>query len=92
MVQNDSSLNQAGATHTWATNQLFAGVHFRYLRLTQRGPNSNKHHYLALSGFELHGALARVAVTAPDVNTVALERLKGRLKQATVATQALKRR
>ena len=92
MVQNDASLNQRGATHTWATNQLFAGVHFRYLRLTQRGPNSNRHHFLALSGFEVHGALARVAVTAPDVNTVALERLKGRLKQAAAGGQQIRRR
>ena len=85
MVENDASLNRRGATHTWPVNGLHTGVYFRYLRLTQRGPNANQHHYLALSGLELHGLLARVQASpnAADagltINTAAVQRLRTRL-------------
>jgi len=45
---------------TWPVSSTLAGVFVRYLRLMQTGVNSNKHHYLALSGLEIHGQLAKV--------------------------------
>lgn len=50
---NDESLNKKGATHTWPvapTSQAY-----RYFRIRQTGLNSNNHHYLSCSGFELYG-------------------------------------
>lgn len=59
-IENDTSLDKAGATHTWPVSaQATKGLFFRYLRLRQTGPNSNDHHYLALSGFEVYGKLVR---------------------------------
>ncbi len=63
---DDKALNAKGATHTWRMNGLWPGMFFRFLRITQRGLNSNNHHYLALSGFEVYGHLAKVASAQPS--------------------------
>jgi len=60
-IENDDSLDKRGDTQTWPVDNHFAGVFVRYLRLTQKGPNSNNHHYLALSGLEVHGQLAKMS-------------------------------
>jgi len=60
---NDEHLDGKGSTHTWTIHggdiQTVARQcqPMRYLRITQTGENSNRHHYLALSGFELYGRL-----------------------------------
>lgn len=50
----DTALNGKGSTHTWSVS---ASGSFRYLRVRMTGLNSNKHWYLALSGFEVYGDL-----------------------------------
>ncbi len=52
---NDTALNSAGAEHFWPLPKLIGA--YRYFRILQTGTNSNNHHYLALSGIELHGEL-----------------------------------
>ena len=51
---NDDALSSRGATHTWAvqTTQWYS-----MFRIVQTGENSNKHHYLACSGWEMYGEL-----------------------------------
>jgi len=49
---NDTSLNKAGATHTWKVECDRAYTHFR-IYMTNR--NSNDHWYLSCSGFEIYG-------------------------------------
>ena len=52
---DDKSLSRKGATHCWQlAGQQGQYTHFR---IWQTGFNSNNHHYLALSGFELYGEL-----------------------------------
>ena len=59
---NDESLNGKGSTHTWpVTTTTFYSV----FRITQTGENSNKHHYLACSGWEMYGVLK---TGPPEVN------------------------
>jgi hypothetical protein len=63
---NDESLNSKGATHTWLIDQAQPSIvnspqGFRYFRILQTGENSNKHHYLACSGFEIYGKLFQSA-------------------------------
>jgi len=53
---NDTSLKTKGGSHTWALPA--SSVFYSLFRLLQTGPNSNNHHYLAISGFELYGTLA----------------------------------
>jgi len=55
---NDQSLNARGAARTWLVKN--PNVPFRFFRVRQIGPNSNKHLYLAISGMELYGRLMRV--------------------------------
>ena len=51
---NDDALNGKGSTHTWpVTSSAF----YSTFRITQTAENSNKHHYLACSGWELYGEL-----------------------------------
>lgn len=69
-IEKDASLDRKGDTQTWPVDNHFAGVFVRYLRLTQTGLNSNNHHYLALSGLEVHGQLAKVS---QGVQSVALD-------------------
>lgn len=52
---NDTSLNSIGATHTWAIPGADQLVPYSHFRIRQTGVNSNNHHYLALSGFEVYG-------------------------------------
>ena len=51
---NDEQLNGKGSTHTWPvrTNHSYS-----VFRVTQMAENSNKHHYLACSGWEMYGQL-----------------------------------
>jgi len=50
---DDQALNGKGSLHTW---QLGAQQgQFTQFRVWQTGLNSNNHHYLALSGFEVYG-------------------------------------
>ncbi|MES1920003.1 E3 ubiquitin-protein ligase HTD1, variant 3 [Bonamia ostreae] len=53
--EEDASLNKAGQTHTWAIP--FQQEFFSKFRIFQTGKNSNKHFYLAASGFEIYGAM-----------------------------------
>ena len=55
MHSDDASLDRKGATHTWTLNGQQG--QFTQFRVWQTGFNSNGHHYLALSGFELYGEL-----------------------------------
>ena len=53
---NDKSLNHIGATHTWSIpTQNVNNKSFTQFRIFQLGLNSNKHYFLALSGFEIFG-------------------------------------
>lgn len=70
---NDTALNAKGSTHTWPVTAP-PDTYYRYFRITQRGLNSNNHHYLALSGFDLYGRLS--LQTTPT--TTALENPTGR--------------
>lgn len=55
---NDTSLNRAGETHTWALQNASYKTGFRMFRVRMTAPNSNGHLYLALSGFEIYGTLS----------------------------------
>ena len=52
--QNDDSLNGKGATHTWTVR---ATQWYSQFRIVQTAENSNRHHYLACSGWEMYGEL-----------------------------------
>ena len=52
---DDTSLDKKGASHTWQLHGQQG--QFTMFRVWQTGFNSNGHHYLALSGFELYGEL-----------------------------------
>jgi len=55
---NDTSLNHKGATHTWKIPAHKVGNQsFSMFRIYQFGVNSNQHHYLPLSGFEIYGTI-----------------------------------
>ena len=56
---NDESLNAKGKAVTWIIDVNVPGCAraYRMFRVTQTGENSNKHHYLACSGWELYGQL-----------------------------------
>jgi len=53
---NDQNLNCKGATHTWQLPQINNEAYSKF-RIFQFGVNSNQHHYLACSGFELYGTV-----------------------------------
>ena len=59
--KGDAALNKKGATHTWALSGPASEQSYRLFRVRQTGRNSNNHHYLALSGFEIYGALEPAA-------------------------------
>ena len=66
----DMALNGKGSTYTWPLPAKFHEQTFSKFRIFQTGINSNKHYYLALSGFEIYGKLislpnAVAAVVAP---------------------------
>jgi len=55
---NDTSLNHKGASFTWQIPaQNVAGQAFSQYRLFQFGVNSNQHHYLSISGFDIYGTI-----------------------------------
>jgi len=55
---NDTALNHKGATHTWKIPAHKVGQQsFSKFRIYQCGVNSNQHHYLPLSGFEIYGTI-----------------------------------
>jgi hypothetical protein len=59
---NDVSLNAKGATKTWTLpRSAESNAAYRFFRVRQTGPNSNNHHYLALSGFEIYGLMIGAA-------------------------------
>eukprot|EP01083_Nonionella_stella_P007999 23029_1 len=60
----DTSLHKRGATHTWKIPKKQVSKAFSQFRIYQFGVNSNNHHYLALSGFEIYGTIT----TRRDVN------------------------
>lgn len=68
---NDTSLSTRGASRTWILKK--SNMPYRYFRVRQIGPNSNKHLYLSCSGMELYGRLMRTKVktNAPKVETAA---------------------
>jgi hypothetical protein len=76
---DDTSLNAKGATHTWNLTSENTPTYYRYFRILQRGLNSNRHHYLALSGFEIYGRMQEPAgIPMPSSQrTVNLEIKKG---------------
>lgn len=51
---NDQGLNGKGSTFTWEVQCKTAHSSFR---IFQTGKNSNAHHYLCISGFEIYGKL-----------------------------------
>jgi len=51
---NDESLHGKGSTHTWEVN---CNTAFSSFRIFQTAKNSNAHHYLCISGFEIYGKL-----------------------------------
>eukprot|EP00457_Paulinella_chromatophora_P000316 gb/GEZN01000316.1/.p1 GENE.gb/GEZN01000316.1/~~gb/GEZN01000316.1/.p1 ORF type:complete len:1660 (-),score=215.21 gb/GEZN01000316.1/:6-4985(-) len=63
---NDQGLNKKGATHTWQLPKTSQS--FRLFRLVQIGLNSNKNHYLALSGLELYGTVQTAQI--PQANAI----------------------
>eukprot|EP01006_Ploeotia_vitrea_P049935 TRINITY_DN67395_c8_g1_i1.p1 TRINITY_DN67395_c8_g1~~TRINITY_DN67395_c8_g1_i1.p1 ORF type:complete len:1605 (+),score=973.64 TRINITY_DN67395_c8_g1_i1:233-5047(+) len=64
--KDDKALDRKGATYTWQLPPI--NRVFRYLRLYQTGLNSNNHHYLACSGFEVYGTLFDAAAINPNVH------------------------
>lgn len=52
---NDDTLQEKGATASWRVSNC--PKKYRYFRILQTAQNSNKHHYLALSGVEFYGQL-----------------------------------
>ena len=54
---HDEALNGKGGSHTWP---LQCSAFYSTFRITQTGENSNKHHYLACSGWEMYGVLRTV--------------------------------
>jgi hypothetical protein len=68
----DTGLEGKGATKTWTIENAAMGFFFRQFRIFQTGPNSNKHHYLAVSGFELYGV-----AKMPDVGPLAKAHERG---------------
>ena len=81
---DDTSLNAKGATHTWNLPGSATPVFYRYFRVLQRGLNSNRHNFLALSGFEIYGQMQEPAGAAiPEktstVNVVAGKGLAGKI-------------
>lgn len=62
--KEDSSLEGKGSTHTWTVQTT---RFFRAFRIFQFDKNSNKHHYLALSGFEIYGTLKMEPQAAAEI-------------------------
>lgn len=55
--KEDTTLNGKGAAATWALQDVPEQGYFSHFRVFQTGPNSNKHFYLPISGFELFGTV-----------------------------------
>lgn len=80
--KNDTSLFGKGSSHTWS---LPANIkpHYRWFRVVQTGPNSNKNDFLACSGFELYGEVMPVQPLQPVNEEVRLAQ-----QQQFIAEQA----
>ncbi|MES1920001.1 E3 ubiquitin-protein ligase HTD1 [Bonamia ostreae] len=74
--EEDASLNKAGQTHTWAIP--FQQEFFSKFRIFQTGKNSNKHFYLAASGFEIYGAMKILGDFFENINVTAVEKIERR--------------
>ncbi len=68
---NDVSLDRKGAVHTWMLPAGASQRAYRTFRIRQTGENSNKHLYLAVSGFEIYGLVYRADGRTPFPLTVA---------------------
>jgi len=56
--RNDTGLEGRGASFTWTVPpEQIQGRSWSKFRLFQTGVNSNQHHYLACSGFEIYGKI-----------------------------------
>ena len=61
--REDASLNQKGKVVTFELRSK--GGRYRAFRVRQIGPNSNKHYYLSLSGFEVYGDVYQIGFDKP---------------------------
>jgi hypothetical protein len=59
----DRALAKLGATASWELDPALGA--FRFFRVRQTGLNSNRHHFLALSGMELYGTLLTPVAPVP---------------------------
>ena len=58
MTHNDDlSLNEPDATHTWTIQDIT--TFYRYIRIKMTGPASSRGWYLSCSGFEIYGEVKR---------------------------------
>jgi hypothetical protein len=62
---DDASLNRKGGTQTWQLTDPENRGFYRCFRIRQTGLNSNRHHYLALSGFEIYGKVVALESEGP---------------------------
>eukprot|EP01083_Nonionella_stella_P224105 798025_1 len=62
--RNDSTIVRINQAAMWALPS--SSERYRIFRIRQTGINSNKHHYLALAGFELYGSLFVPKSVIPD--------------------------
>ncbi|ETO30599.1 hypothetical protein RFI_06520 [Reticulomyxa filosa] len=66
---NDQPLNRKGVTHIWTIpSHIVKNQHFSKFRLSQFGPNSNSHHYLHCSRFEIYGTFVSGADAPSEEN------------------------
>ena len=58
LLRQDETINRKGASATFDIEpSLVQGRSFSKFRIRQTGVNSNSHHYLACSGFEIYGTV-----------------------------------
>lgn len=72
--QDDDSLMSAGDTASWPIAGLKENDFYSHFRILQTGKNSNQHHYLALSGFEIYGSVdTSIDLSEPQPNEGGLD-------------------
>ena len=65
---DDNALNGKGSTASWPIERPESKGAFSLFRLYQTGVNSNAHHYLACSGWEMYGKLYTPSAAQPAGN------------------------
>lgn len=65
---DDTSLNRKGATHTWQLPTDEDIGFYQHFRVRQIGLNSNRHHFLALSGFDIYGSVVDLETDEPPAD------------------------